>query len=121
MAAPRLFVCLFFFVLFCLSCVSLSTVCCIFVLFWDRGSASYDQFVHYQSNSPSSSGQLAPSPNPKNQFQKLPEVKLYKNQRERFKLDQLADMYAIIVAVEHLETVWTRGFIKDDVYEIHEP
>jgi len=36
--------------------------------------------------------------------------------KERNKWEKLADLYAIIVTVEHLEIVWARGCCTDDEY-----
>ena len=46
-------------------------------------------------------------------MQQLPKIDLSK---DRLKWEKLADLYALIVQVEHLEIVWARGSCKDDEY-----
>lgn len=42
----------------------------------------------------------------------LQEVKLYSSNLERERLDTLADLYSIIVAVEHLEKAYIKSSIS---------
>ncbi|KAJ3186255.1 Vacuolar protein-sorting-associated protein 28 [Gaertneriomyces sp. JEL0708] len=45
-----------------------------------------------------------------------PEVRLYTNNREREKYDNLADLYSIIVATEHLERAYIRDAVSAQEY-----
>jgi len=83
-----------------------------------RPPPSYQQFQHnsgpYNQNQP---GIAINPPNQQNpQFRKLPEVRLYHNPQERAKWDNYADLFALIMAAERLETIWIRHIITDDEY-----
>ena len=45
------------------------------------------------------------------------EVPLYENTRERRRLSDMADFYAIIKATEHLEKAYARDAVDDKAYE----
>eukprot|EP00494_Astrolonche_serrata_P023526 UN23784 len=91
---------------------------------------SYQQYVHQNQQHyipqkgapPPSYNQYAHQPNKKvalheKKFVKKPEVRLYNNPSERSKWDNYADLYAIIMAAERLETVWVRQIVDDKIYE----
>jgi ESCRT-I complex subunit VPS28 len=49
-------------------------------------------------------------------FQILSEIKLANNRNERFLNDNLSDLFAILVATEHLETAYVRDCISNEEY-----
>lgn len=46
----------------------------------------------------------------------LPRIKLYDNARSRKQFDELADLYAIFKATQHLEVAYSRDAISKDAY-----
>jgi len=81
---------------------------------------SYHQFQHntnaYQNRPQQPGISINAAPN-QQQFVKKPEVRLYSNPAERSKWDNYADLYALIMAAERLETIWIRHIITDEEYE----
>ena len=53
------------------------------------------------------------------QESKQPELQKVDLSKEKQKYNKLADLYSIIITVEHLEIVWARGCCEDDVYTQH--
>lgn len=51
-----------------------------------------------------------------NEQHDFPEIKLSSNRNERFENDNFADLFAIIVTTEHLETAYVRDSISSDEY-----
>mmetsp|Transcript_23273 Transcript_23273/g.32897 ORF Transcript_23273/g.32897 Transcript_23273/m.32897 type:complete len:217 (-) Transcript_23273:138-788(-) len=52
----------------------------------------------------------------KTDFTKLPEVKLVEDRKERSMYDNLADLFSIIMACEHLEKAYVRDACSSDEY-----
>eukprot|EP01083_Nonionella_stella_P067678 179168_1 len=76
---------------------------------------------HHMSVSPSGhSGQPAVSsaaPKPQQTFTELHPIELNMGTREqRAEYDSLGDLWACLVAIEHLEKAWVRGWVSDDDY-----
>lgn len=46
------------------------------------------------------------------------EVKLWKGSKERQKYEFMAELYALIMTIQHLEKAYLRDLIKHDVYEV---
>ena len=51
--------------------------------------------------------------------QKQQELEKIDLSKEKTKYNKLADLYSIILTVEHLEIVWARGCCEDDAYTQH--
>ena len=50
---------------------------------------------------------------------KQPELEKVDLSKEKLKYSKLADLYSIIITVEHLEIVWARGCCPDESYTQH--
>jgi len=50
------------------------------------------------------------------EFRRLPEIKLATTREKKTQFDQLADLYSIIIATEHLEKAYVRDAVAQDAY-----
>ncbi|GAB5356971.1 hypothetical protein AAMO2058_000333800 [Amorphochlora amoebiformis] len=52
----------------------------------------------------------------KSSKEELPKIKLYTNSQERQRIEQMADLYSLIMSVQHLETAYTRDAVAESKY-----
>ena len=52
-------------------------------------------------------------------FKQLPSVEVARDRKERQKYDDYGDFFAIIIAMEHLETAFVRDIVSDKEYVIY--
>lgn len=70
-----------------------------------------------RSGSPSTTpGQQGRAKMVQTEFKEKPKIKVYANRTEKKQLEDMADIYSIIIATEHLEKAFVRDAITDDVY-----
>lgn len=55
------------------------------------------------------------------EFQELPPVKLYNTREQRELSEQLADLYSLLVTIEHVETAYVRDAISNTKESHHHP
>eukprot|EP00808_Paulinella_micropora_P020506 g78090.t1 len=75
------------------------------------------------SQNPSRNNSRPPSPTPKAgqkaEIKQLPKILLGSDRKEKLKYEHLGDLFAIVVAVEHLEKAYVIDAVSDKEYQSH--